>query len=93
MEIGSSTATSIVPLRISGDPFHITSPALRITIGTIGTPACIAMWKAPFLKRPSRGVALRVPSGAIAIETPVLRASPPPAPAPAFACFVFPRST
>ena len=51
-------------------PLHISSPALRITIGTIGTPACMAMWKAPFLKRPSRGVGLRVPSGAMAIETP-----------------------
>ena len=46
------------------------SPELRMMIGTIGTPACMAMWKAPFLKGRRRGVAVRVPSGAIAKEMP-----------------------
>ena len=50
------------------EPRHSSWPALRITIGTIGTPACIAMWNAPFLKCPTRGVGERVPSGEIASE-------------------------
>ena len=41
-----------------------------MTIGTIGTPACIATWKAPFLNGPSAGVGDRVPSGAITSEMP-----------------------
>ena len=41
-----------------------------MTIGTIGTPACIATWKAPFLNGPSVGVADRVPSGAMTSEMP-----------------------
>ena len=32
-------------------PRHITSPTLRSTIGTIGTPACIAMWNGALLER------------------------------------------
>ena len=51
------------------------SPQLRITIGTTGTPACMAMWNGPFLKGSSRGVGERVPSGAIAIDLPPRRAS------------------
>ena len=43
-----------------------------MTIGTIGTSACIAMWNAPFLNGPSRGVAERVPSGAMTSEMPLL---------------------
>ena len=53
----------------------ISSPALRITIGTTGTPACMAMWKAPFLKGSSFGVGERVPSGAITSEVPLRSAS------------------
>ena len=54
--------------RITLDPRHNSSPAFRITTATIGTPPCIAMWNAPFLNRPTAGVAERVPSGEIAIE-------------------------
>ena len=71
------------------EPRHISSPALRITIGTIGTPACIAMWKAPFLNGPRRGVAERVPSGAIASESPRASLLDDRAPAPRCACSVF----
>src|SRR5439155_171888 len=35
----------------------------------------IAMWKAPFLNGPRRGVGLRVPSGAITSEVPALSAA------------------
>ena len=46
-------------------------PALRSTTPTSGTPACMAMWNAPFLKGRSRGVGVRVPSGAIVTEVPL----------------------
>ncbi len=46
------------------------SLALRMTIGTMGTPACIARWKPPFLKGPTVGVTDRVPSGAITTDVP-----------------------
>ena len=46
------------------------SEVLCSTTGTIGTPACMAMWKAPFLNGCSGRVGLRVPSGAIMIEMP-----------------------
>ena len=48
--------------------------ALRITIGTIGMPADIAMRNGPFLNGPTSVVSSRVPSGAIRIDNP-LRAS------------------
>ncbi len=48
---------------------------LRKTIGTMGTPACMAMWKAPFLKPPRWPLSERVPSGAIARERPCFKAS------------------
>ena len=41
-----------------------------MTIGTIGTPACIARWKAPFLNGASFGVSVRVPSGEMQIDLP-----------------------
>jgi hypothetical protein len=44
-----------LPARIVVAPRYISSPALRLPIGTTGTPACIAMWKAPFLKGPGAG--------------------------------------
>ena len=44
--------------------------ALRITIGTIGTPAAIASRKGPFLNWPTDLVSSRVPSGAITTERP-----------------------
>ena len=67
-EIGGSTATSIVPLRMNSEPRQRWTPALRITTGTIGTPLCIARWNAPFLNGPTRGVGDRVPSGEMASE-------------------------
>ena len=51
------------------------SPQLRMTIGTTGTPACMAMKKGPFLNGSSRLVGDRVPSGAIAMDRPDLSAS------------------
>ena len=60
----------IAPGRTTDEPRHMSSPAFRIAIGTIGTPACIAMWNAPFLNRARRGVGVRVPSGAIVSDTP-----------------------
>ena len=48
--------------------------ALRITIGTIGMPADIAIRNGPFLNGPTSVVSSRVPSGAIRIDRP-LRAS------------------
>jgi hypothetical protein len=48
--------------------------------------------EAPFLNRPSLGVGLRVPSGAIPIDTPSRSFSTTGASA-SFACPVFPRST
>ncbi len=68
--IAGWTTTSTQPARIVIASRHIISPALRMTIGTTGTPACIAMWKAPFLNSPSAGVTDRVPSGAISTEIP-----------------------
>ena len=54
--IGGRTVTCTVPEWIVLALRHISSPALRMTIGTIGTPACIATWKAPFLNgRERRG--------------------------------------
>ena len=67
---GGSTATCTLPARIVDAPRHISSPELRMTMGTIGTPACIATWNAPFLNGPSAGVAERVPSGAMTSEIP-----------------------
>ena len=81
-----------MPSRIVDAPRHISSPALRITIGTIGTPACIATWKAPFLNGPSAGVAERVPSGAMTSEIPSRSRATAGASA-ALACAVLPRST
>lgn len=72
---GSRTATSTVPEWMTILWAAIISPQLRITIGTTGTPACIAMWNGPFLNGSSRDVGERVPSGAIAIERPLCNAS------------------
>ena len=47
-----STATCSVPGMHDASPRHISSPALRMTIGTSGTPACMATWNAPFLNGP-----------------------------------------
>ncbi|MEA2294466.1 MAG: hypothetical protein QOE86_2105 [Solirubrobacteraceae bacterium] len=63
------------PGRSQNELRHISSPALRMTTGTTGTPACMARWKAPFLNGPTIGVGERVPSGAIAIEVPACRRS------------------
>ena len=41
-----------------------------MTMGTIGTPACLARWNAPSLNRPSFPSGLRVPSGAMTTERP-----------------------
>jgi hypothetical protein len=57
-------------LRISGERFHITSPALRITIGTIGTRACNAMWAGVLLEAAEPRRRAGVPSGAVAIDSP-----------------------
>ncbi len=67
---GGRTRTCTVPEWIVVEPRHISSPALRMTMGMIGTPACIATWNAPFLNGPSDGVAERVPSGAMTSEMP-----------------------
>ena len=48
-EIGGNTATSTVPALIVVELRAATISALRITIGTIGIPAAIAMRKGPFL--------------------------------------------
>ena len=37
-------------------------------MGTIGTPACMAIWNGPFLNGPRLSPTLRVPSGAIATD-------------------------
>ena len=50
-----------------------TSPALRMTIGTTGTPPWMAMWNGPFLKGSSSEE--RVPSGETAMDTPFCRLS------------------
>ena len=39
----------------------------------MGTPACIAKWKAPFLKGAMAGETVRVPSGASTTDFPSLR--------------------
>ena len=67
---GGSTVTRTVAGRMTNSFFGATSVALWITIGTIGTPACIARWNAPFLNGSSFGVRLRVPSGAMQIDLP-----------------------
>ena len=41
------TATSTVPLEMTSECGRMRSPPLRMTAGTTGTPACIAMWNAP----------------------------------------------
>ena len=45
--------------------------ALRITIGTIGTPADMARRNGPFLNGPTDRVSSRVPSGAITTDSPL----------------------
>ena len=47
--------------------------ALRITIGTIGIPAAIAIRNGPFLNGPTSVVSSRVPSGAIRTDKPFRR--------------------
>ena len=42
-------------------------------MGTIGTPACMAIWKPPFLKGASLRVGVRVPSGDITTDLPFSR--------------------
>ena len=74
-EIGGNTATSTVPALMVMELRAATSSALRMTIGTIGTPAAIAMRKGPFLNGPTSFVSRRVPSGAITIEIPFLARS------------------
>ena len=72
--IGGYTTTSTVPgLNVLESRAAMTS-ALRITIGTIGIPADIAMRNGPFLNEPTSVVSSRVPSGAIRMDRP-LRAS------------------
>ena len=61
VDTGGSTATSTVPGWITIEWAPMISPQLRITMGTIGTCACIAIWNGPFLKGNSRGVGERVP--------------------------------
>ena len=56
----------------------MSSPALRNTTGTTGTPASIAIRKAPFLKRPTVGVIERVPSGAKSTERVYVPGQPVP---------------
>ena len=70
---GGSTWISTVAGRNTKSPRGATSPALRITMGTMGTPACIARWNAPFLKGAIFGDTVRVPSGASTTERPSLR--------------------
>ncbi|CKS46241.1 Uncharacterised protein [Mycobacterium tuberculosis] len=48
-----------------------TISALRITIGTIGIFAAMAIRKGPFLNDPTSVVSNRVPSGAITIDSPL----------------------
>ncbi|CNI18939.1 Uncharacterised protein [Mycobacterium tuberculosis] len=73
--IGGKTATSTVPGLIVVEFREATISALRITTGTIGMPAAIAMRKGPFLNGPTSVVSIRVPSGAITIESPFLARS------------------
>src|SRR5262249_12150349 len=74
-EIGGNTATSTVPGFIVVEFRAATISALRITMGTIGIPAAIAMRNGPFLNGPTSVVSSRVPSGAITIESPFLARS------------------
>src|SRR5579859_4301542 len=73
--IGSRNSTVITPGRISSDFFSITLCAPAQTIGTIGTPALIAITTAPRLNSPSRPSLLRVPSGYIKNDCPAFIAS------------------
>src|SRR6202022_1699359 len=68
--IAGYTTTSTVPgLNVLESRAAMTS-ALRITIGTIGIRAAIAMRNGPFLNGPTSVVSSRVPSGAIRIDSP-----------------------
>src|SRR5262249_52981343 len=57
--IGGNTATSTVPGFIVVEFREATISALRITMGTIGIPAAIAMRNGPFLKGPTSVVSTR----------------------------------
>src|SRR5438046_6374794 len=52
---GGCTTTSTVVGRITSPCFGSASREVLNTIGTMGTPAPIATWKAPFLNGPRRG--------------------------------------
>ena len=67
---GSSTHTSTTPGLSTSELRRISSPVLRSTTGTTGTPAFAARWKAPLRNGPSTGVAERVPSGKIISDVP-----------------------
>ena len=54
-EIGGNTATSTVPGFIVDESRAAITWALRITTGTIGMPAAIAMRNGPFLNGPDLG--------------------------------------
>ncbi len=70
-EIGGNTATSTVPGFIVVELRDAITCALRMTTGTIGIRADIAMRNGPFLKGPTSVVSSRVPSGAMTTEIPL----------------------
>ena len=74
-DTGGSTATSMVPRRMIPASRAATRSALRMTIGTRGTSASIAMRNGPFLNVPSCPVVERVPSGATSTDTPLRSSS------------------
>src|SRR5262249_1140248 len=68
--IGRKNSTVIAPGLITNERFSITLCAPAQIIGTIGTPALIAITTAPRLNSPSRPSLLRVPSGYIKNDCP-----------------------
>jgi hypothetical protein len=68
--IGGSTATWTVPGLIVAALREPRMSVLRRTMGVTGTPAVMAMRKAPFLKGRRSPVSDRVPSGATTTEMP-----------------------
>ena len=69
--IGGYTTTSTVPGLNVLESRAATTSALRITMGTMGIPADIAMRNGPFLNVPTSVVSSRVPSGAMRMDRPL----------------------
>ncbi len=74
-EIGGNTATSTVPGFSVLESRAAMTSALRMTIGTIGIPADMAIRNGPFLNGPTSVVSSRVPSGAMTTDSPFFASS------------------